>query len=238
MSIQVILIIAAFVLVYGGIMYFTYAKKKKLKEALQNTDFKAELQKATTYRDNFLGDEYSYLQKQMGNLPIDAFNFANLDYSNKSAIKDGLKDSLRSAATLGTVRYQTVQTPKYLLLSGDDLHLLDTDTEGDISNHFVFDKERLAQATLEEIPQKGTMQAFAKQKGDNVKAYRISLPTDGSPIELVLFSALVFTYATTTASMFSMNTQKLIQENAIANDFLLKLGEKYPNLKVQVPFLA
>ncbi|MDR2281701.1 MAG: hypothetical protein LBE37_00750 [Sphingobacterium sp.] len=237
MSIQVILIIAFTILVYGGIMYFTYAKKRKLKEAMQNTDFKAELQKATTYRDNFLGGEYSYLQKQMGNLPIDAFNFANLDYGNKSAIKDGLKDSLRSAATLGTVRYQTVQTPKYLILSGDDLHLLDTDTEGDISNHFVFDKDRLAQATLVEIPQKGTMQAFAKQKGDNVKAYRISLPTDGNPIELVLFSALVFTYATTSTAMLSMNTQKLIQENVIANDFLQQIGQKYPNLKVAVPLL-
>ncbi|MBL1409508.1 hypothetical protein [Sphingobacterium faecale] len=238
MSIQVILIIAATVLIYGGIMYFTYAKKRKLKEAMQNIDSKSELQKAETYRDNFLSSEYSYLKKQMNGLSIDAFNFANLDYSNKSAIKDGLKDSLRSAATLGTVRYQTVQTPKYLLLSGDDLHLLDTDTEGDISNHLIFNSERLTQATLEEIPQKGTMQAFAKQKGDNVKAYRISLPTDGSSIELVLFSALVFTYATTTTSMFSMNTQKLIQENVIANDFLLKLGEKYPNMKVAVPLAS
>lgn len=238
MSIQVVLIIVAVVLVYGGIFYFTYAKKKKLKEAMQNIDFKSELQKAETYRDNFLGSEYDYLKKQMGSLPIDAFNFANLDYGNKSAIKDGLKDSLKSAATLGTVRYQTVQTPKYLLLSGDELHLLDTDTEGDISNHLVFNSERLAQATLVEIPQKGTMQAFAKQKGDNVKAYRISLPTEGKSIELILFSALVFTYATTTTSMFSMNTQKLIQENVIANDFLLRLGEKYPNLKVSVPFAS
>jgi len=48
MSIQVILIIAFTILVYGGIMYFTYAKKRKLKEAMQNTDFKAEQQKATT----------------------------------------------------------------------------------------------------------------------------------------------------------------------------------------------
>ena len=81
------------------------------------------------------------------------------------------------------------------------------------------------------------MKAFAKQKGDNVKAYKISLATEDKPIELILFSALIFTHVNTASNMLSIDTQKMVQENVIANDFLKKLGDKYPNLKVAVPIL-
>ena len=233
----IILIIAFMVIFYGGVMYFMYTKKQKMKQTMQSTDFKAEFQKAETYRSNFLNGELGFLKGQMDGKPIDAFNFANLEYSNKSAIKDGMKDSLKSMATLGTVRYHTVQTPKYLILSNDELHLLDTDTEGDISNHLVFDSQRLSRSSLIEIPAQGTIKAFAKQKGDEVKAYKISLATDDKPIELLLFSALIFTHVNTGANMLSMDMQKVVQENVIANDFLKKLGDRYPNLKVAVPIL-
>ncbi|MFC4162758.1 hypothetical protein ACFOWU_03775 [Epilithonimonas zeae] len=235
--ITIFFIIGFMVLFYGGVMYFMYAKKQKMKQTLQSTDFKSEFQRAETYKSNFLNGDYSYLKTQMNGKPIDAFNFANLEYSGATAIKDGMKDSLKSMATLGTVRYQTVQTPKYLILSNDELHLLDTDTDGDISNHLVFDSHRLSQSSLVEIPQQGTMKAFAKQKGDEVKAYKISLATDDKPIELILFSALIFTHVNTASNMLSMDMQKIVQENVIANDFLKKLGDKYPNLKVDVPIL-
>ncbi|RZK54875.1 MAG: hypothetical protein EOO87_09320, partial [Pedobacter sp.] len=95
-----------------------------------------------------------------------------------------------------------------------------------------FDATRLQASSIAEIPLEGMIKAFAKQKGDNIKAYRISLATDGSPIELIMFSALLFTYANVGASTFSLNVQKNIEEIVIANDFLKKLGEKYSNLKV------
>lgn len=233
----IIFIIGFMVLFYGGVMYFMYAKKQKMKQMMKSTDFQAEFQRAETYKSNFLNGEYNNLKTQMAGKPIDAFNFANLEYTSKSAIKDGMKDSLKSMATLGTVRYHTVQTPKYLILSNDELHLLDTDTDGDISNHLVFDSHRLLQSSFIEVTQEGIMKAFAKQKGDNVKAYKISLATDDKPIELILFSALIFTHVNTASNMLSIDTQKMVQENVIANDFLKKLGDKYPNLKVAVPIL-
>src|SRR4029079_13911890 len=101
--------------------------------------------------------------KQMEGYPIDAFNYASVEYSSKSAIKDGLKDGLKGLATLGSVRFTTVQTVKYLVLSGADLHLLDTDVDGVISNHIIFNADRLERSSIQELPQEGTMQAFAKQ---------------------------------------------------------------------------
>lgn len=232
MSSSVIVIIVGMIAIYGGIFYFMQLKKKKQKEMFQNTDFNAEMNNASAYKSNFLNSELSFISKQMGGKVIDAFNYANINYSTKDSIKDGIKDGLKGMATLGTVKFHTVQTPKYLLLSGSDLHLLDTDTDGEISNHLVFDAARLQTSSISEIPLEGMIKAFAKHKGDNVKAYRISLNTDNDPIELIMFSALLFTYANTNASAFSLNIQKNIEEIIIANDFLKKLGERYPNLKV------
>ncbi|MDR6969600.1 hypothetical protein J2X31_003633 [Flavobacterium arsenatis] len=228
---SIIFIVVFMLAVYGGVFYFMRLKKQKQKELFQNTDFESEMNKAEQYKKDYLNKELSFLAKQMGGKPIDAFNYANINYSTKDSIKDGLKDGLKGMATLGTVKFHTVQTPKYLVLSGNDLHLLDTDTEGEISNHLVFDTFRLEKSSLAEIPLEGMIKAFAKQKGDTVKAYRISLATDGSPIELILFSALIFTYANTGASMFSLNTTKTLQEIVIGSDFLRKIGEQYPNLK-------
>lgn len=232
MSSSVIMIIVGMVAIYGGILYFMHLKKKKQKEMFLNTDFKAEMNNASTYKSNFLNSELSFLPKEMEGKLIDAFNYASIDYSTKDSIKDGLKDGLKGMTTLGTVKFHTVQTPKYLILSGSDLHLLDTDTDGEISNHFVFDPAHLQASSIAELPLKGMIKAFAKQKGDDVKAFKISLATDGGPIELIMFSALVFSYANTGVSAFSLNVQKNIQEIIIANDFLNKLGERYPNLKV------
>jgi len=236
MSTSVIFIIVFMVAVYAGVFYFMQLKKKKQKEMFQNTDFTAEMNNADNYKTKFLNAELSFLTKQMEGKPIDAFNYGNLDYSTKDSMKDGLKDGLKSMATLGAVKFHTVQTPKYLILSGADLHLLDTDTEGEISNHLVFDASRLQKSAISEIPLEGMIKAFAKQKGDNVKAYKISLATDGSPIELIIFSALLFTYANSGASAFSLNVQKNLEEIILATDFLKKIGAKYSNLKVGISF--
>lgn len=84
------------------------------------------------------------------------------EYGVASALKDGMKDKLKGMATLGTVRFNTVQTPKYLVLSGDNLHLFDTDTDGEIDNHFVFNQARLENSRLIAIPMEGQVQAQDK----------------------------------------------------------------------------
>ena len=89
-------------------------------------------------------------------------------------------------ATLGTVRFNTVQTPKYLVLSGNSLHLFDTDTEGEIDRHLVFNQSRLENSRLTEIPMEGQVKAQAQARGNNVKAYKLSLQTDDKPIELII----------------------------------------------------
>ena len=137
-------------------------------------------------------------------------------------------------ATLGTVRFNTVQTPKYLVLSGNSLHLFDTDTEGEIDRHLVFNQSRLENSRLTEIPMEGQVKAQAQARGNNVKAYKLSLQTDDKPIELIIYSFQIFT----NIPEIPTDPQETVQAIVIGNDFLKQLGDRYPNLKVSLPIFS
>lgn len=238
MSTTVIFVILFMALIYGGFFYFSYQRRKKLKDVFQNLDLQQEALQADVYKDKLLRSDFAFVEQQLSGAPIDAFTYANTQYTGKDQAKDVAKDTLKGLATLGTVRYTTVQTPKYLVLSGDQLHLLDTDTDGDISQHLVFNAARMQQARVEEKELSGMAKAQAKFAGFEMKAYRLFLPTDDKDIVLELYSTLMFNHATSGANMMTMNTQKQVENFIIANQFLHKLGVKYPQLRVMtvVPF--
>ena len=211
--------------------------KSKYDESLkqikkQNLEESARL--AEQYKNLCLNSDLSFLKEAMGEEKIDAFNYASNEYGVASALKDGMKDKLKGMATLGTVRFNTVQTPKYLVLSGDNLHLFDTDTDGEIDNHFVFNQARLENSRLIAIPTEGQVQAQAQARGNNVKAYKLSLQTDEKPVELIIYSCLIFT----NIPEIPTDPQETIQDIIIGNDFLKQLGDKYPNLKVSLPIFS
>ena len=201
---------------------------------VNNTDFKAEFANAERYKNSVLTSELPFLQEEMKQEKIDAFNYASTEYGVGSALKDGVKDKLKGMATLGTVRFNTVQTPKYLVLSGNSLHLFDTDTEGEIDRHLVFNQSRLENSRLTEIPMEGQVKAQAQARGNNVKAYKLSLQTDDKPIELIIYSCLIFT----NIPEIPTDPQETVQAIVIGNDFLKQLGDRYPNLKVSLPIFS
>ena len=220
-----------FIVLYLGYWFYMKNKNSKQAQVVNNTDFKAEFANAEQYKKLCLNSDLSFLKEAMGEEKIDAFNYASNEYGVASALKDGMKDKLKGMATLGTVRFNTVQTPKYLVLSGDNLHLFDTDTDGEIDNHFVFNQARLENSRLIAIPMEGQVQAQAQARGNNVKAYKLSLQTDEKPVELIIYSCLIFT----NIPEIPTDPQETIQDIIIGNDFLKQLGDKYPNLKVSLP---
>ena len=117
-----------FIVLYLGYWFYMKNKNSQQAQVVNNTDFKAEFANAEQYKKLCLNSDLSFLKEAMGEEKIDAFNYASNEYGVASALKDGMKDKLKGMATLGTVRFNTVQTPKYLVLSGDNLHLFDTDT--------------------------------------------------------------------------------------------------------------
>ena len=217
-----------------GYWFYTKSKISQQVQTVESTDFKAEFANATQYKNQFLTSELPFLKKAMGQNPIDAFNYANTEHNMVDTLKEGMKDKLKGMATLGTVRFNTVQTPKYLVLSGNSLHLFDTDTEGEIDRHLVFNQSRLENSRLTEIPMEGQVKAQAQARGNNVKAYKLSLQTDDKPIELIIYSCLIFT----NIPEIPTDPQETVQAIVIGNDFLKQLGDRYPNLKVSLPIFS
>ena len=168
-----------------GYWFYTKNKISQQVQTVNSTDFKAEFANATLYKNQFLISELPFLKKAMKQSPIDAFNYANTEHNMVDALKDGVKDKLKGMATLGTVRFTTVATPKYLVLSGDKLHLFDTDTDGEIDKHLIFEPTQLKNSRLAVYPLEGQIKAQAQARGKNVKAYKLSLQTDGKAIELL-----------------------------------------------------
>ncbi len=161
------LIVIGCIALYMG--YFFYARQKNAQRtALVNqTDFKTEFTKAESYRKQFLDSDGAFLKKAMKQERIDAINYANIEYSVTDSLKDGMKNKLKGMATLGTVRFRSVHTPKYLVLSGDTLHLFDTDTDGEIDTHLTFSPLELRESHLIEYPLKGQEKAQAEARGNN-----------------------------------------------------------------------
>ena len=206
------LIPIVFIALYLGYWFYIKNKNSQQAQIVSNTDFKAEFANAEKYKNHFLTSELPFLKKAMEQEKIDAFNYASNEYGVASALT-------------------TVQTPKYLVLSGKNLHLFDTDTDGEINRHFIFDAARLENSRLTELPLTGSVQAQAQARGNNVKAYKLSLQTDDKPVVLIIYSCLIFT----NIAEIPTNPQKTIEAIIIANDFLKQLGDLYPNLKVSLP---
>ena len=157
-----------FIVLYAGYWYYVKNKNSQQAQVVNNTDFKAEFANAERYKNSVLTSELPFLQEEMKQEKIDAFNYASTEYGVGSALKDGVKDKLKGMATLGTVRLNTVQTPKYLVLSGNSLHLFDTDTEGEIDRHLVFNQSRLENSRLTEIPMEGQVKSVRPKPGETM----------------------------------------------------------------------
>lgn len=222
------------IVLYLGYWFYIRSKNSQQTQIVDNTDFKAELTNATKYKAQLLSSELTFLKKALKQQPIDAFNYANIEQNTIDALKNGVKDKLKGMATLGTVRFSTVATPKYLVLSGENLHLFDTDTDGEIDRHLVFEPSHLKNSRLTEYPLTGQVKAQAQTRGKNVKAYKLSLQTEEKAIELILYSCLIFTNIPEVPTKAKETVQSII----IANDFLKQLGDHYPNLKVSLPILC
>lgn len=226
-------VIIFMVIAYVGIFFWWQIKKKKSKEAFDKLDMKKESSQAATYLNDLINNQYPQVKKQMKDVPIEAMTVARLEYTAGSQAKDIAKNTLKGLATLGTVRFQTVQTTKYLVLSGSDLHLLDTDTEGSITNHLVYNRQRLLNASIEEMPATSNRLSQTKYGDYLLKSYKLVLPGDDNKVNLLFYNGIVDVTNTAAVIALSNNADKQVKQFVAGNDFLEKLGEKNPNIKVK-----
>lgn len=228
---QYIYIIAGFVIIYALIFILYKNRTRKMQDTFNNLDLLNEARNAKTYQLNYLDGPYSFIKEQLQSAPITAFTVAKAQHTTGDEAKDVAKNLLKGAATLGTVRFRTVHTPKYLVLSGDSLHLLDTDKEGAVSAHLVFDRQRLLNSSLTEVEKPGAAVRYQKFGRYPLRAYKLSLNTDEKPIILDLYSAFMNVGEQNTATA-AYKVQDMVPQFVVGADFLNKLGDLYPNLRV------
>ena len=85
-----------FIVLYAGYWYYVKNKNSQQAQVVNNTDFKAEFANAERYKNSVLTSELPFLQEEMKQEKIDAFNYASTEYGVGSALKDGVKDKPRS----------------------------------------------------------------------------------------------------------------------------------------------
>ena len=125
----------------------------------------------------------------------------------KEHMKNAGKDVLKSALTLGTVKYTTVQL----------------DVEGKVKRHLMFDNARMEKATLTPFAN----DRVPKELGDSAKFYKLQVPSEDGVREITLCSVL---YPTQEYYM-RYNKYRRLLAYAVGKKFFKALEEKYPNLK-------
>ncbi|PZP52269.1 MAG: hypothetical protein DI598_01080 [Pseudopedobacter saltans] len=218
------IVIGAVVVIMVITLIMANIKKAQQKSAYLSLDVNAEALKTNQYMNESLDNNYYFIKHQMNEELIDAFTSAFVEHGVKDEIADQTKNLLKGMATLGTVRFRTVHTPKYITINGDSIHLFDVDKNGDIDTHLVFDQGRMSTSTIEEILD---MRKENVLGNFSLRYYRISFSTDDKPIRLVISNIL-----TDINAVPSYDVQDQIQNFVVANHFLNTLGQKYPHLRV------
>lgn len=223
-------LIPAIVLIIGLVMMFYMMNKNK--KHFNSLDLDIERDSSEQYQKELLDKEYSYIKRWMKNAPIDAFTSASIAYSGLDKAKDVGKDLLKSAMTLGTVKFKTVETPSFVVLSDGKMHYFSTDVEGDLKEHLIFNSTRLNNASVTLETTNTTKNATSKAKEILASKYFFTFDIDGEKSTIEIHDRLA--YNTDATSMFGKSYSKILTKNQVVGEqFYSKISSIYPNLKTK-----
>lgn len=169
--------------------------------------------------------DFAPYRRQFADRKILALGYALHITTQKEEYKNMGKDMLRTTLTLGMVKFRTVEVATPLVLADDGLHLLELDTHDNVKEHLLFNKERLANATLKKFDEP---LAGKQTLCDEERVYTLSIPTDSDTFNIHLYTA---SYPTAEKFQSTLPAQRL-RFFAAGRYFLKMLAEQYPNLAV------
>lgn len=223
-------LIPAIVLGFGFLMMFYVMNKNK--KHVNNQDLEKERVNSEQYQKELLEKEYPYIKRWMKNASIDAFTSASIPYTGLDRAKDMGKDLLKSAMTLGTVKFKTVETPSFVVLSEGKMHYFSTDVEGDLKEHLIFNSDRLNNAIVTLDAKKSSENATSKAKEIMGCNYLFTFDIEGKKNTIAVHDTLTFNAAIT--SMFgSKYSDTLTKNQVVGEQFYSKISSLYPNLKAK-----
>lgn len=216
-------IIIGIILVAGLVISLVY-KRLVSQKALDPAQAESEAQKLSdSDLDVLINADFGVCIQHLDDKKVLGANYIYHLPDMKEHMKNAGKDVLKSALTLGTVKYTTVQVPMPLLLTADGLHLFELDVDGKVKRHLMFDNSRMENATLtpfanDRVPQ---------ELGDSAKFYKLQVPSEDGVREITLCTVL---YPTQQYYMAYDRYRRLLAY-AVGKKFFKALEEKYPNLK-------
>lgn len=225
------LLLPAVVFAIGFIVMFYMNNKNK--KHVNSQDLDAERINSDSYQKEYLDSEYTYIKKWMKNAPIDAFTSAAVPYTGMDRAKDMGKDVLKSALTLGTVKFRTVETPSFVVLSEGKMHYFSTDVDGDLKEHLIFNANRLANAVVTaEVTNSNSENATSKSKDMVAKKYFFTFDIDGQKSTIEIHDKIAFNNDVT--AMFGSKYSEMLTKNQVVGEqFYSKISTLYPNLKAK-----
>lgn len=173
--------------------------------------------------NTFINDKFGMCIEHLDDKRVLGVNYVYYIPSMKEYFKSAGKDLLRSAMTLGTVKYTTVETPTPLLLTADGLHIFDLSVEGKVKRHLMFNNSRLENATLTPLPDEQAPKLLV----DCAKFYNLQVPCEDQVREIKICTVVY----TPTEQFFNYNKLQRVLAYAAGKEFFKALEEKYPNLK-------
>ena len=221
-------IVPAVVLSIGFIMMFYMINRNK--KHVNSQDLDAERINSDNYQKEYLETKYTYIKRWMKNAPINAFTSASIPYTGMDRAKDVGKDALKSVLTLGTVKFRTLETPSFVVLSDRKMHYFSTDVDGDLKEHLIFNANRLENAIVTaEITNNNPENATSKSKNFTAKKYFFTFDIDGQNTTIVVHDRIAFNNDVT--SIFGSTYAEILTKNQVVGEqFYIKISTLYPNL--------
>lgn len=220
------------IIVVLSVVLIIINKRNKAKST--HLKLEEERQKYLSYKSELENGDFKILKKWMKNVPIDAFTTASFPRTNSEQIQQLAKQGIQNIAlsTIG-VRYREIETPAYLVLSGKELHFLHTDIEGDLKQHLIFGPNRLELAKIKYTGLKKTALSISSKESEKHQPhiFLLSFNINGEKIEIEVHDRLTMTIGFT-GFLRENYYQKMLKNRVVGEQLILKLSEKYSNLKI------
>jgi len=219
------------VVVVGLVFMVIMNKRHRSAKAAVNID--QERANYSSYKNELLNRDFSFLNAWMNGKAIDAFSSASVPQSTADKIQNLIGDGLKNVALSAVgVKLRRVETDAFLVLSGKDLHFFTTDTEGELEEHLVFDNFRMEKARLQDGGVLKTQLGFyAKQAEEYLpKVQVITFDIDGQPLSLEIHDRL--RYGVDPADMLDLKKQlhTRAKHQVVGERLLTELRSRFSNL--------
>ncbi len=217
-----------------GIAYMVYMNKTNA-QAQANFNRPEELAKLEQTKNELMDGEFDYVKEWMEGEKVDAITAMRIPLGVKGHAKEMAKNAAKSMAWAAVgvkAKYNTVEIDQFAVLSGNMLHLLFRDLEGELKNHLVIGPDTLKHARLEKV-ENSMDSAMKRGMGASLAAkaidsYTLEYSEEGKDKFVDLYTHLNI------SNTFGAEAQaKQLQANLVAENFITKLVEVYPNLKVR-----